>query len=137
MDDSTFRHLAAFLQPIDVDFNRKPSHVFGLANLARASAKSVVLRISLGIPKSSSPRQPSIQDALFLAWIVSVHSIAKKTEDEHAVPDLKDWNQSYFIYVCQKTAKLDGDKDNKKKALEYAKSGKKLRGRKKKVGMGV
>lgn len=57
----------------------------------------------------------------FLAWNVEVHTIAKPTINPYAVPEFRNLNELYFIYVCSKDRDLH-DQKVEKRMVEKAKA---------------
>ena len=61
----------------------------------------------------------------FLSFEVSVHAVAKPLVDPYGVPDLKDPDELYFVYVCTKNPLKSKQKDDKKNRILVQKEGKK------------
>jgi len=61
----------------------------------------------------------------FLSFEVTVHAVAKPLLDPFGVPDLKDPDELYFVYVCTKNPVKSKQKDDRKNRILVQKEGKK------------
>lgn len=59
-----------------------------------------------------------------------MHAIPKPSINPYTVKDLSKPSDVYYVYVCQKNAKLDNEKDLKKLHLELLKKNKKVKRKK-------
>ena len=66
-----------------------------------------------------------IEDKNFLAWNVDVQHIPKRMLDPYAVPDMKNLDNLYWVYVCEKDSMMEREKYDKMRGK--SKKGKKLR----------
>ena len=66
-----------------------------------------------------------IEDPNFLAWNVDVQHMPKRMTDPYAVPDMKNLDNLYWVYVCEKDGQMERDKWEKMRGK--GKKGKKAR----------
>lgn len=63
----------------------------------------------------------------FLTFEVNVHAVPKPLLDPYGVPDIKNPEELYFVYVCIKNPMRSKQKDDKKNRMLQQKQGKKVR----------
>jgi SAM-dependent methyltransferase len=83
--------------------------------------------LSCGNPESRLEHfeNPDSNSIDFLSFECNVHALPKPLLSPYAVPDLRDPDQLYFIYVCIKNPVKSKQKDDKKNRVFLAKEGKK------------